>query len=139
SEVLGGYEKGYKLEYFHTYTGNTLIPTGTVKLKKDGKEYVAVAYGDGPVEALFNAIDSALDIKTNLVEFVVQGIGHNKDAQGQVKLMLEIDKEEFVGKGTSTDVMEASVLAYINAVNRRVLRGDKTEGEKSELAILRGI
>jgi 2-isopropylmalate synthase len=110
------------MTYFHTYTGNTLIPTGTVKLKKDDKEYTAVAYGDGPVDALFNAIDSALGIKAQLKEFIVQAIGHERDAQGQVKIMLEIEGEEFVGKGSSTDIMEASVLAYLNAINRKTLR-----------------
>lgn len=122
SSVLGRFEKGYQLTYFHTYTGNTLIPTGTVKLKKDEEEYTAVAYGDGPVDALFNAIDSALGIKAQLKEFMVQAIGHERDAQGQVKIMLEIEGEEFVGKGSSTDIMEASVLAYLNAINRKILR-----------------
>ncbi|MCP5108985.1 MAG: 2-isopropylmalate synthase [bacterium] len=124
SNVLGGFAKGYKLDYFHSYTGNTLIPSGTVRLKKDDKEYVSVAYGDGPVDALFNAVDKALGIETKLNEFQIQAIGHAKDAQGQVKIMLEIDGEEFVGKGASTDVMEASVLAYINAVNRKILRDE---------------
>lgn len=122
SAVLGRFDKGYQLIYFHTYTGNTLIPTGTVKLKKDEEEYTAVAYGDGPVDALFNAIDSALEIKAQLKEFMAQAIGHEKDAQGQVKIMLEIEGEEFVGKGSSTDIMEASVLAYLNAINRKILR-----------------
>jgi 2-isopropylmalate synthase len=124
SSVFGGFAGGYNLEYFHTYTGNTLIPSGTVKMKRDDKEYVAVAYGDGPVDALFNAVDSALDIKTRLTEYIVQAIGHAKDAQGQVKVMLEIDGNEYVGKGTSTDIMEASVLAYINAINRKILRDE---------------
>jgi 2-isopropylmalate synthase len=122
SSVLGSFEKGYRLIYFHTYTGNTLIPTGTVKLKKDNEDFTAVAYGDGPVDALFNAIDSALDIDTLLKEYMVQAIGREKDAQGQVKIMLEIEGEEFVGKGSSTDIMEASVLAYLNAINRKILR-----------------
>jgi 2-isopropylmalate synthase len=122
SSVLGGFARGYTLDYFHTFTGNTLIPSGTVKLKKDDKEYKAVAYGDGPVDALFNAIDAALAVRTRLKEFMVQAIGHTKDAQGQVKVMLEIDGEEYVGKGSSTDIIEASILAYINAINRKVLR-----------------
>jgi len=124
SAVLGGFDKGYKLVYFHTYTGNTLIPSGTVKIVKGDKEFIDTAYGDGPVDALFNAIDSALTIKTELMEYQVQAIGHTKDAQGQVKIMLRIDNENFVGKGSSTDVMEASALAYINAVNRKILRDE---------------
>lgn len=125
SSVLGGFDKGYKLEYFHSYTGNTLVPSGTVRLKKGDKEYMDVAYGDGPVDALFNAIDAALGIKAQLHEYQIQAIGHTKDAQGQVKLMLEIDGEEYVGKGSSTDIMEASVLAYINAINRKILSDEE--------------
>jgi len=125
SSVLGGFEKGYKLDYFHSYTGNTLVPSGTVRLIKGEKVFMDVAYGDGPVDALFNAIDSALGMKTELKEYQIQAIGHTKDAQGQVKLMLEIDGEEYVGKGSSTDIMEASVLAYINAINRKILREDE--------------
>jgi 2-isopropylmalate synthase len=124
SQVLGGFEKGYKLEYFHTYTGNTLIPSGTVKIKKGDEEFISVEYGDGPVDALFKAIDAALGIEAQLMDFQIQAIGHTRDAQGQVKLMLKIDGEEFVGKGASTDIMEASVLAYINAVNRKILRDE---------------
>lgn len=128
SQVLGGFERGYKLDYFHTYTGNTLIPSGTIKLRKGDKEFIETAYGDGPVDALYNAIDQALNMKTELLEFQVQAIGHSKDAQGQVKVMLKIGDDNFVGKGSSTDIMEASALAYINAVNRKVLR-DETEEE----------
>lgn len=128
SQVLGGFERGYKLEYFHSYTGNTLIPSGTIKIKKGDQEYIETAYGDGPVDALFNAIDQALNMKTELLDFQIQAIGHSKDAQGHVKIMLRIGKENFVGKGASTDIMKASVLAYINAVNRKVLR-DETESE----------
>lgn len=125
SEILGGFDKGYKLDYFHAYTGNTMIPSGTIRLKKGDKEYVEVAYGDGPIDALFNAIDDALAVKANLKEFQIQAIGNTKDAQGQVKLMLEIEKEEFVGKGSSTDIVEASILAYINAINRKILRDEE--------------
>ena len=53
---------------------------------------------------------------------VIQAIGAGKDAQGQVKVMLELNNEDFVGKGTSTDILEASGLAYLNAINRHFFR-----------------
>ena len=122
SNVLGGMIDGYRMLYFHVYTGNTLIPSATIKLKEKEAEYVATATGDGPVDAMFNAIDECCKIKTRLEEYIIQAVGSGKDAQGQVKLMLDIDGELFAGKASSTDIIEASALAYLNAVNRFVLK-----------------
>src|SRR6056297_3248879 len=122
SNVLGGMIDGYRMRYFHVYTGNTLIPPATSKLKEKDDEYVATATGDGPVDAMFNAIDECCDIKTKLEEYIIQAVGSGKDAQGQVKLMLDIEGELFAGKASSTDIIEASALAYLNAVNRYVLK-----------------
>lgn len=122
ASILGKFSEGYQLEYFHIYSGNTLIPSATVKIKKDKKEYIAAEAGDGPVDALFRAIDSALGITPRLKEYMIHAIGSGKDAQGQVKLIVEIEGAEFVGKGSSTDIIEASALAYLNAINRNLFR-----------------
>lgn len=127
ASVLGKFSEGYLLDYFHIYSGNTLIPTATVLIKKQGKEYLSSQTGDGPVDALFRAIDSALGLNIKLKDFVIHAIGFGRDAQGQVKLMLEIKNGVFVGKGTSTDIMEASALAYLNAINRQHFRNSKIE------------
>ncbi len=125
SSLLGGYSQGYQLIYFHTYTGNTLIPSATVKLMKGNDEFTASANGDGPIDAVFQAIDTALGIKASLHEYLIQAIGWGRDAQGHVKLsvVFEGEDEEYVGKGASTDTIEASALAYLNAINRHLLQG----------------
>lgn len=136
ASILGTFAKGFHLEYFHTYTGNTLIPSATVKLNKDNETYMGTSAGDGPVDAVFQAIDSALGINVTLDEYVIQAIGSGKDAQGQVKLQLlfEGEDEGYIGKGSSTDIVEASALAYLNAVNRHLLQGGQALPED-----LRGI
>lgn len=122
STVLGGGMGGYSLDYFHVYTGNNLIPTATIKLKDNDGQFIATATGDGPVDAVFNAIDKGSNIDCTLEEYIIQAVGSGKDAQGQVKLMLRIGDQLYGGKASSTDIIEASALAYLNAVNRFVLK-----------------
>jgi len=129
ASILGDFPRGFELDYFHTDTGSQQIPSATVRLKRETREYLAAATGDGPVHALFNAMDKALTLETTLHEFVVQAIGWGKDAQGQVKVGLEIGGRVYTGKGISTDIIEASALAYLNAVNREFLQRGSPEGE----------
>jgi 2-isopropylmalate synthase len=120
--VLGEAMKGYALIYFHSYTGNSMIPSATVKIRSEKGEQVASAAGDGPVDAVFNAIEQCVGVSGILKEYIIHAIGAGKDAQGGVKLEVEIGGELYVGKASSTDIIEASALAYINAVNRYELR-----------------
>jgi 2-isopropylmalate synthase len=125
SSILGTFKCGYELAYFYAYTGNKLIPSATIKITRGDEEFVAAETGDGPVDAVFKSIDSALGIKPRLAEFIIQAIGFGKDAQGQVKLQLEIDGSLFAGKGLSTDIIEASAFAYLNAINRSLFKNGK--------------
>ena len=118
SSILGKEANGYKLKYFYVYTGNSLIPSATVKIIKGENEFISASTGDGPVDALFKAIDSALNLKPRLKEYVIQAIGKGKDAQGQVNLTIEIEGKCLNGKAISTDIVEASALAYLRAINR---------------------
>lgn len=122
SSVLGSFKEGFSLEYFHSHTGNTIVPSATVKLKKGNDEFISTSAGDGPVDAVFQAIDGALGIESNLKEYIIQAVGNGKNALGQVKLVLSIEGEDFVGKGSSTDIVEASAFAYLNAINRKVFK-----------------
>lgn len=125
ASILGKFTDGYQLDYFHIYSGNTLIPTATVKIKQNGKDLITAETGDGPVDALFRAIDAVVGLNIRLKEYLVYAIGSGKDAQGQVKLIAEINGSNFVGKGSSTDIIEASALAYLNAINRFLFRNNK--------------
>jgi 2-isopropylmalate synthase len=94
------------------------VPTATVRIAAGAERFEEAATGDGPVDAIFNAIDRALGISTKLLEYVVQAVTPGRQAIGGVTVSLEIDGRAFVGRGASTDILEASAKAYVNALNR---------------------
>ena len=79
--------------------------------------------GDGPVDAVFKSIDECTGTSGRLTEYLIHAVGSGKDAQGQVKLQVDFGGILVDGKAASTDIIEASALAYINAVNRKELVG----------------
>ncbi len=118
SSILGQYPDGYGLDYFDVKTGNKTIPTATVRIKKGKNKMVSTSEGNGPIDAVFNSIDSAIGIKTKLKDYIIYGVGTGRDAQGEVKVIVEINGQKYAGRGNSTDIIEASANAYINAINR---------------------
>ena len=108
----------YFLEYFNIQSGNLSVPTATIKLRSGDTIYEEAAVGDGPVDAIFNAIDRVTEIKTKLIEYNVQAVTPGRKAMGEVSVIVQIDGNRFVGRGASTDILEASGKAYVNAVNR---------------------
>ncbi len=118
SNQLGYKSATYFLDYFNIQSGNMAVPTATVRIKTDDKVYEEAAVGDGPVDAVFNAIDRVTGIKTQLVEYNVQAVTPGRKAMGEVTVSLQIDNKKFIGRGASTDIIEASAKAYINAINR---------------------
>ncbi|MBI3580719.1 MAG: 2-isopropylmalate synthase [Nitrospinae bacterium] len=119
----------YELAYFHTTTGNATIPTATVKLKKGGELLMAAATGDGPIDAVYNAIDKITGVKGRLANYQVRAVTGDKDAVGEVIVQVEFDLRRLVGRGVSTqvaargraastDTVEASTMAYLSALNR---------------------
>jgi len=125
SEVLGDLPAGWRLETFQTWTGNKLIPSATVVMKKGEEISMGTQAGDGPVDAVFKSIEECTQTPGRLTEYVIQVVGSGKDAQGQVKLQVNFDGVLVDGKASSTDIIEASALAYINALNRCELMGNK--------------
>jgi 2-isopropylmalate synthase len=84
------------------------------------------------VDAIFNAIDRALGLTTRLLEYVVQAVTPGRQAIGEVSVSLEIDGRKFVGRGASTDILEASAKAYVNALNRWKAYLSARKGEDEE-------
>ena len=115
----------YILEYFNTVSGNKTIPTATVSLKKGKQVFQEAACGDGPVDAAYKAIDKITKLKAKLVDYSLQAVTGGKDAFGEVHVKIAVGNRTVVGMGASTDVIEASVKAYINAVNRLVVKRKK--------------
>jgi len=112
----------YSLEYFHIISGSSTIPSATVRLKKDKKIIEDASRGDGPVDALYKAIDRITKLSPVLKEYKINAITGGKDAQGEVNVTLEIKGLTVYGKGVSTDIIEASAKAYINAINYYLVR-----------------
>lgn len=108
----------WRLEDLTVTSGNKIIPTANVKLKVKNKIYQAVAYGDGPVDACYKAIDKITQIKAELLDYRLEAVTKGKDALGEVSIKLRAKKREITGRGTSTDIIEASCKAYIDAINK---------------------
>lgn len=111
-------EEKYKLKSFNVSTGNKITSTATVSLEIDGKVKEEAACGDGPVNALYNAIERLLGSNREIKDYNISAITSGADALGEVSIKLESKDKIVIGRGVSTDVIEASVLAYINALNK---------------------
>jgi 2-isopropylmalate synthase len=80
--------------------------------------FEAAATGDGPVDAAFHAIDKITDIYGKLVDYKLEAVSVGKDALGEVTSKFDINGKIYNGRGLSTDIIEASVKSYINAINK---------------------
>ena len=120
----------FELDSFQISSGNKIIATSTVSLKKNDEVITEAATGDGPVDAAFNAIERAVGINMELVDYGLRAVTEGKDALGEVTVRVSKDNKIFVGRGVSTDVIEASVKAYLNAINRTLSDLELNEGKK---------
>jgi 2-isopropylmalate synthase len=110
----------YTLDYLHMISGTGIIPSATVRLKKDTEVFQDSGVGDGPVDAVLNAIDAITGLKGRLQDYQLRAVTSGKDAIGEVSIRVDFDGTVVPGKGSSTDVIEASARAYVNALNRLV-------------------
>lgn len=112
-----------ELEYLQVSSGTQIVPTATLGLTFQGKRYEDAACGDGPVDAAYKAVDKILGTKGKLLNYALQAIDGGEDAQGEVTISVKFNESTVGGRGVSTDIIEASVKAYLQAVNRAVERG----------------
>jgi 2-isopropylmalate synthase len=110
----------YELDYLHVLSGTGIIPSATVKIRKDGQPFQESGIGDGPVDAVLAAIDAITGLKGRLQDYAVRAATSGKDAIGEVAVKVEFDGRLVSGKGSSTDVIEATARAYVSALNRFV-------------------
>src|SRR5690606_6443872 len=103
--------------------------TATVRLLHGGVAREEAATGDGPVDAVYRAIDRVTGIQTKLVGYFLNAVTGGKDALGEVTVQVQDNGHVYSGRGTSTDVIEASARAYVQALNKLVHdRSVSTEG-----------
>ncbi len=110
----------YSLDYLHIVSGTGIIPSATVRLKKQDEVFQDSGVGDGPVDAVLNAIDAITGLKGRLQDYQLRAVTSGKDALGEVSVKVDFDGTVVPGKASSTDVVEASARAYLNALNRLV-------------------
>jgi len=112
----------WKLTAYEVHSGGLQAPpSATITIEREGDRITERAIGDGMVDAVCKAIREALGIDAKLYAFTVEAITGGLDALGDVTVQLDIDGRRVVGRGVSTDIVEASARAYLNAVNK-VLR-----------------
>ena len=115
---LSQVEEAFILEYFHVTSGNKAIPTATVRLKCGEETEQEAACGEGPIEAIYKAIERLTGITAELKEYGIKAVTGGKDALGEVTVKIEEQGRIYTGRGVSTDIIEASTRAFINAVNK---------------------
>ena len=118
----------WKLVSLHTSAGTGAIPTATLEMQRDGEETIVdAATGDGPVDAVFRAIERITGVSARLSDYQVRSVSGGKDAQGEVAVEIDCDGHTFRGRAVSTDIIAASARAYLNAINKRC--ADETASE----------
>ena len=101
-------------------TGNTISASAQMKLTKNGQTLSGVSLGDGPVDAAFLAIESILGRHYELDDFQIQAVTEGREAMGESVVKLRSGGKLYSGRGISTDIIGASVHAYLNAINKIV-------------------
>jgi 2-isopropylmalate synthase len=120
----------YELDYIHIVSGNTLLPTATLKITIEDETIQCAASGDGPVDAIYSAINEAVGLEPELNDYGIRSVTRGQDALGEVTVKLTINDVTVNGRGTSTDVLEASARAYLDALNRARYRGETEDREE---------
>lgn len=118
-------EETYRLDRFVINTGNTITATAIVRvIKQNGEPRVIeeVSTGDGPIDAAFKALDKIVGVSFSLEDYKLNSVTEGQDAQGEAYVKLRRDTRIYTGKGVSTDVFEASVLSYLNAINKMIFQ-----------------
>ncbi|MFZ2384781.1 MAG: 2-isopropylmalate synthase [Candidatus Omnitrophota bacterium] len=108
----------WELQGFGVCSGSGSEPSATVDLKKEGRLFHGRASGDGPVDSCFKAIDKITKLKVRLEDFRLESVTSGKDALGQATLNLKAKSGIVNGRGASTDIIEAAIKAYLDAINR---------------------
>jgi 2-isopropylmalate synthase len=126
---------GFQLEWFDVEASSRRPPHATVGVRTpDGDEVTGSFTGDGPVDAIFRAINAATDSEAKLREFRVDAVTGGQDALGEASVVLEFHGVTGAGQGVSTDVLEAGARAYVRALSNAYRRRSIAQEAESALA-----
>jgi 2-isopropylmalate synthase len=108
----------FVLDYLNVSSGKGTVPTATAKIFVDGKLFQEAACGDGAVDAATKAIDRIVGYKLKIENYHLDAVTEGREAQGRVSIIARAVEGVFTGSGTSTDIVEASALAYMDIINK---------------------
>jgi 2-isopropylmalate synthase len=117
-EEISKIPEKFHLLHFYISSGDQVKPTASIKLKYQNRVIEATSNGDGPVDACYKAIDKITGTTGKLLDYQIRSVTSGKDALGEVSVKIDVKGRLVSGRGASTDVIEASIKAYVNAVNR---------------------
>jgi 2-isopropylmalate synthase len=113
----------WTLESFHTSAGTGTLPTAAVCLRhQEGHKVQDAACGDGPVDAVFKTIERVTGVTVQLKDYQVRSVTVGEDAQGEARIEADYEGKLVKGQGVSTDIIEASALAFLQVINRIAAR-----------------
>jgi len=110
----------YKLVNYVVNSGNIITSSAQITLDKQGETLQGIATGDGPIDAAFRAVEQIIGRHFELDDFQIQSVTEGKGAMGGAVVKLRSEGKLYSGNGISTDIIAASIKAYINAVNKIV-------------------
>jgi 2-isopropylmalate synthase len=112
---------GYTLQWFDVEASSRRPPHATVAVRTpDGEELEGAFTGDGPVDAIFRAINAATGLDARLREFRVEAVTGGEDALGEVSVVVEYEGQSAAGQGVATDILQAAGMAYVRAITNGV-------------------
>ena len=117
-ESVRGLKDRYELLYLNVTSSSMAVPHATVKLRIEDEERVGHGTGDGMVDACYKAISDLAGVHPQLQRYVVKAITGGTDAQGEVSCLVSEEGITVTGQGSHTDIIQASALAYLNALNK---------------------
>jgi len=127
-EATNGAQPSYRLDHFSVEIDSDDEPRVRVRLRRyDGSVREEEATGGGPVDALYRALDHAVDQPHTLVDYSIHSISEGADAQGEVEVTVRYGENSFAGTARNTDVIRASADAYVDALNRLAAAQSDTE------------
>jgi 2-isopropylmalate synthase len=126
-EILGKGKVAWALEALSTTSGTGTLPCASISLRNaEGVSTQEAAAGDGPVDAVFKAIEKITGIAVKLRDYQIASVSTGKDAQGEVSLEVEHHTGNYRGRALSTDIIEGSARAYLDVINRIALKSGPT-------------
>jgi 2-isopropylmalate synthase len=122
-----------KLDHLQVISGKTPLPTAIIRLDVNGELISGTATGNGPINASFTAVQNILKKKVKLEEFLIQAITRGSDDMGKVHVQIESNGVSYYGFSANTDIITASVEAFLDAIEKANGFGFKVNGEEKEV------